>query len=242
MENASKALIIAAAMIIAVMILMILLYLFNLSATVPAQYERTKQDEMILAFNAKFEKYDWQADRDNDGWINLTIPAGAPATATPEIATPSNSFSDVITVCNLASDINTKSGNDRVNSVTIDFEIDGTNYCVTPRPNASGEFANLKRNFVYVGKSSEIIDTTGEIETKNLFDILETKISGTDNTLSDVKYWQGHKLRYRYYFECELSYGIGDEDAGEIDRPENIGKVVGVRFQMIETENFDSLT
>ena len=53
MENASKALIIAATMVISVMILSLMVYLFVQAGRVPAQFEYTKQAEDVALFNSK---------------------------------------------------------------------------------------------------------------------------------------------------------------------------------------------
>ena len=62
MENASKALIIAATMVISVMILSLMVYLFVQAGRVPAQFEYTKQAEDVALFNSKFEKYIIKSD------------------------------------------------------------------------------------------------------------------------------------------------------------------------------------
>ena len=47
MENSTKMFVIVAAFIIGLMTLYVLVYMFDLSASVPVQYERTKQDEKL---------------------------------------------------------------------------------------------------------------------------------------------------------------------------------------------------
>ena len=68
----------------------------------------------------------------------------------------------------------------------------------------------------------------------DLFELMKQPVE-TGKYLDDVKYWDGHKLRYRYYFDAELKYGIKTEEV------RNFGKVVMIVFTMKETENFDSL-
>lgn len=224
MENSTKALIMVAAMFIGVMILMILLYMFNLSANIPAQYERTKQDEMILAFNAKFEKYALVSDENSDG--KLSVNEGA-TEYKYELNMPSNSFSDVISACNLVNDINTKNEFDSVNGVTVEFEINGKTYSISPERGLA-EFEDnggLKKNKVFMEPSGDVVD---------LFDLMNTEVE-TGKFLSDVKYWEGHKIRYRYYFDAILEYGLNENEV------RNFGKVVKITFTLKETEDFDTL-
>ena len=126
MENSTKALVIIASFVIGVMILMILLYMFDLSASVPVQYERTKQDEMVLAFNAKLEKYNLMSDYNNNGKVEKDFEIDDYGTV--ELDSPSNSFSDLISACNLVNDINTKSEQDNIESVILEFNIKGETY------------------------------------------------------------------------------------------------------------------
>ena len=223
MENSTKMFVIVAAFIIGLMTLYVLVYMFDLSASVPVQYERTKQDEMVLAFNAKFEKYDLKSDENNDGKLSWDDPD-----AKYELNMPSNSFADVISACNLVNDLNTKSEQDNVESVIIEFNIKGKTYSITPTKaiNAGGY---LPKNHVFEGDynstNSDMVD---------LFELMKQPVE-TDKYLDDVKYWDGHKLRYRYYFDAELQYGINTEEV------RNFGKVVKIVFTMKETENYDSL-
>lgn len=232
MENSTKALVIIASFVIGVMILMILLYMFDLSASVPVQYERTKQDEMVLAFNAKLEKYNLMSDYNNNGKVEKDFEIDDYGTV--ELDSPSNSFSDLISACNLVNDINTKSEQDNIESVILEFNIKGDTYSITPAKVKRAN-ADLPKNYVFKGSAD---DTNTEMV--DLFELMtkpvETAVGGGEGKfLDDVKYWEGHKVRYRYYFDAELEYGLNPEEI------RNFGKVIRINFTMKETDEFDTL-
>lgn len=234
MENSTKALVIVASFVIGVMILMILLYMFDLSASVPVQYERTKQDEMVLAFNAKLEKYNLMSDFNNDGKVDKDTVIDDYGTV--ELDSPSNSFSDLISACNLVNDINTKNEQDNIESVLLEFNIKGKTYSITPdKVIRAGQ--DLPKNYVFEGS---IDDTNTDMV--DLFELMTTKVDtamidgvSTDTFLDDVKYWEGHKVRYRYYFDAEVEYGLNPNEV------RNFGKIIRIVFTMKETKDFDAL-
>lgn len=235
MENSTKALVIIASFVIGVMILMILLYMFDLSASVPVQYERTKQDEMVLAFNAKLEKYNLMSDYNNDGKVDRYFVIDDYGTV--ELDSPSNSFSDLISACNLVNDINTKSEQDNIESVILEFNIKGDTYSISPeKVRRAG--ADLPKNYVFKG-SAEDIDPDNLVMV-DLFELMTKPVEaavggGEGKFLDDVKYWEGHKVRYRYYFDAELVYELNPKEI------KKFGKVIRINFTMKETDEFDTL-
>ena len=82
MENATKALIMAGTLLISMLLISFLVLFLRKGATASAEYYNTKNDEELAKFNAQFEVY----DRKN------------------------NIFSDIISVVNLANDVNAKGG------------------------------------------------------------------------------------------------------------------------------------
>ncbi len=70
MENASKALIMAASVLVGIMVLSIGVYLFSIFGGFSSQIEKELSKKEIDEFNAKFTKY--QSYKDEDGnWQNL---------------------------------------------------------------------------------------------------------------------------------------------------------------------------
>ena len=57
MENAVKALIMVAGLIIGVLVIGLLVYLFRIGGNVASNYEQSMSEGEIASFNAKFEKY-----------------------------------------------------------------------------------------------------------------------------------------------------------------------------------------
>lgn len=94
MENASKALLISAGTLIAVMLLVLLNHLFGSASTVTKTYDDTMKTSEITKFNANFTKY-------QDPGINYDSTTGK---ADRQSAT----IYDVISIANFAYDYNSK--------------------------------------------------------------------------------------------------------------------------------------
>ncbi len=100
MENAVKALIMVAGLIIGVLVIGLLVYLFRIGGNVASNYEQSMSEGEIASFNAKFEKYITKLNTNpeansgtNNGYNNLFIQQ-------------SNSIHDIVSVINLAYDTN----------------------------------------------------------------------------------------------------------------------------------------
>ena len=78
MENASKALLIAAGVFLGIMLLTVMIYVFRQGAKVNESYDQKQISLQLELYNSQFEEF----DRDN------------------------NNVMDVISLCNLASDVN----------------------------------------------------------------------------------------------------------------------------------------
>lgn len=218
MENASKAMIIVASMVISVMILGILVYLFVQAGRVPAQFEYTKQAEDVALYNSKIEKYVINSDVDGSGTLDAD-----------EILTPSNSFSDLISACNLAYDINCKNDNDRKYSLKVDIDIDGDEYCVFPKTDEN-ENSVLKKGMVFKCNTTQESQMTAD-NMIDLYSIMETEID-TGYKINDIKYDTQGKLRYKYYFDCEADYGLNEKT----EEFENGGRVTNIMFTLVKNE------
>lgn len=94
MENASKALYMAAGILISLMIVAIFVYLFNAGGNLGEKYEERQSQEQLHLFNSKFENF----------------------------ARSNNSISDMISVTNLA--INTNEENEYNTQKTVEIEIE----------------------------------------------------------------------------------------------------------------------
>ena len=100
MENASKALYMAGATLIAILIISAMVYVFSRAANVGETYQKKEEVLAINAFNARFSYLD-SSGIDDD---NLEL---------------LNKASDVVTALNLAYDVNEKNGFEELNGVGI---------------------------------------------------------------------------------------------------------------------------
>lgn len=94
MENASKALLISAGVLIAVMLLFLINHLFKSASSVTESYDSTMQVAEITKFNSNFTKY-LDAGVSYDGTTDISVRQSA-------------TIYDVISVANFAHDYNSK--------------------------------------------------------------------------------------------------------------------------------------
>lgn len=107
MENASKALIMAATVLLGVMLLSIGVYLFSIFGGFSSQISNALSEKEINEFNAQFYKY--QSYKDSEGnWQNLCR------------------AQDIVTVANLAKDNNKKYEYDKNASYYINVSVSNT--------------------------------------------------------------------------------------------------------------------
>ena len=117
MENASRALIMAASTLIALMVLASMIYLFRQGALLNEHYDRNQISRNLELYNSKFLQF----NRDD------------------------NSFSDIMSVCNLAYDINVGTEYSPTWVVQIEFNIGGKAYTLTSSQERANSTANYKR-------------------------------------------------------------------------------------------------
>ena len=110
MDNAVKALIMAATVILGIMLLSLMVYTFRAAARVDEQYESNQSSRSIELYNSKFEKY-----HVND-----------------------NTIMDLIDLCGLAYSNNVDCDYDQALAIEIDIDIDGTHYTI-PRTAGENE-------------------------------------------------------------------------------------------------------
>lgn len=103
MENTTKALLMAAGVLIGVLILTAFIWVFRKGGQMLETVDNKKSTEAIEEYNSKLIIY----NREN------------------------NNIFDVITACNMAFDINTQNMFDITNGLTINIHIDGTSYILS---------------------------------------------------------------------------------------------------------------
>lgn len=220
MENALKAFYMAAGMLIAIMILGLFIYLFKTGARFGENYDLTKSQEQIDQFNSKFEVYVKGVEENKDGIIYS-----------------GNTIFDIITLSNLAYDINEKNGNDDKNRVEIEINGFKTGSLSIGIPKKLiGEENVLKKNSFFKSIIKDINETT---ETVLMDDILVSSDIVSKGKLTDAivnlkadNEIKLNRIIYRYYFICE------DKD---ITYSEVTGKVNKMVFTLKENTKFDDL-
>ena len=106
MENAAKALLMAAGILLGILLLSVMIYVFRQGARVQQTYDQKQITNQLELYNSKFEKY----DRDT------------------------NNIMDIISLANLAFDVNKDSNFESTNAVQIDIVIGGDTF-VLPNTN-----------------------------------------------------------------------------------------------------------
>lgn len=99
MENASKALLMAGGLLISIMVVTFMVVVLRKAGSMSAEYDVQMSENELASFNSQFELY----------------------------AKEDNNFLDIITVSNMAYDVNQKNGYDAQNGVTVKVEIDKGN-------------------------------------------------------------------------------------------------------------------
>lgn len=106
MENASKALFIAAGVFIGIMLLSVMIYVFRQGARINQTYDQKQINLQLELYNSQFENFDSQT----------------------------NNIIDVISLCNLAFDANKECDFDKASSVQIEIKIGSKTY-ILPNSN-----------------------------------------------------------------------------------------------------------
>lgn len=122
MENASKALIMGASILIGVALLSVMIYAFSYASKVNSQYDEKEYSKNVKAFNSDFLVYETL----NDGIINPDtknlFKTGTEGTyARFNAAQRLNTISDVVSAVNKAYSINYKNSNQYINNY-INYE------------------------------------------------------------------------------------------------------------------------
>ena len=178
MENASKALLMAAGVLLGVLLLSIMIYVFRQGSRVNQTYDQKQITNQLELYNSKFEYY----DKDN------------------------NTVMDVISLVNLAFDINKDTNFDSSNVVQIEIEVGGKTF-VLPNTDSITE-----RNMILYGSTQMSVydlaslplhsSTTGEkhlgIYSSSIIDCAGH--SETDDKLSTTKLKNG-KTIYKFLFK-----------------------------------------
>ena len=179
MENASKALYMAAGILISFLILAILINVFKAGAKLNEDYDFKQSKEQLELFNSKFEIY----DRKN------------------------NNISDIISVINLAYSNNKSVDYDQVKSISIYINIGNAHFWLLPKQELkkneifidksipANSFSNLQHIYLYDFLEKKVDEINTNMSNSN--------IDGEDK-LSKMycSNETNNEIVYKYLFEC----------------------------------------
>ena len=196
MENGSKALIMAASVFLGILLFSAMIYLFRAGARMNEQYEEQQVSNDLVLYNSKFELYN----------------------------EPDNSILDIISVANLAYNINKDTDYDDGNAITIDINVGNTTFQI------SGSKKLEKRNTIFIGKNGNYISIYDLVE-KSFNDLGISMVgSNDDDKLSMTKYDSGkNETIYKYLFAS---------DSDKIEYHSVSNKIIHMEFNCYINENF----
>ena len=172
MENASKALLMAGGVLIGIMVISFMVLVLRKAGKMSAQYDKQIANNELTKFNGQFEIYD-----KND-----------------------NNFFDVITVANLAYDINKKNGYDKQNSVTVEVKAGSETYSILPNSNLPKDhfLKNNQNIYIYIynsqGSTPSLIEKFGarkqddSTQYQYQFDCTKIMYSQTTGKVKEIKF------------------------------------------------------
>ena len=214
MENASRALYMAAAVIIAFMILAILINVFKAGAKLNEDYDFKQSKEQLELFNSKFEIY----DRNN------------------------NTISDIVSAINLAYSVNKNVEYDEVKSITYCIGIGNRKFSIVPRedlkknevflnePNYVKSFPNPAKIDSYDLLYKQIGDIKYHQSGSSIYGscgISNSDIIGTDKLSKTYLDNSNNNLIYKYLFRCD-----------KIEYNNQTGMVNYIQFTCYKNENW----
>ena len=203
MENAVKALIMVAGLIIGVLVIGLLVYLFRIGGNVASNYEQSMSEGEIASFNAKFEKYITKLTTNPEA--NSEANSGANNGYSNLFIQQSNNIHDIVSVINLAYDVNTqlKSSNS-TDGLQVELIVDASTHYYMNAQVLSDYYAKTvptkqrKKNIVFTKETPQSNYNNGEIEE------LDTLVKQYNDS---VLYNNGryNQRIYRTYFDCTES-------------------------------------
>ena len=140
-----------------------MIFVLRKAGMMSSEYDSQVSDKEIVDFNYQFEIYD----------------------------KPDNTFFDILTVANLAYDVNKRNGNDLQNSVTINLSIESSNYSIAPSiiPDKI-----LKKNYFFDGT------TANTAEQKYMYDLISANTEKID--IKDSSGKPTGEQKYKFEFKC----------------------------------------
>lgn len=223
MENAVKAMYIAGATMIALLVLSALIYMFRNGARLGQGYEQIQMNTQIVKFNSQFDSY-----------AKITNQLTSSAYGYSFIVKGSTA-SDIITCANLAISVNEQNDFDEVNSIQVIVVCGGDKYAVYPIPNQpknkfiknkSLSESRTRTNF----NDDEVLDFNEFLKMYNnvrIVDIVSDRFTSVGESI------------YEYYFDVDKDENGSNPGQG-ITYSEVTGKANKIVFTRVKTQHFDN--
>jgi hypothetical protein len=225
MDNASKALIMAASILLGVMLFSVFVYVFRAGASLDETYDAAQNVRQLNLFNSYFEVY----DKDD------------------------NTILDMITVANRAYSVNKDANYDETMAIKIVIEI-GDKFYVIPNiepPKFKEEERNFGRNKIFNGTADGNIDG----ESFSIYDLVEKSLEdlGVDKISNAGYYNKLDKLSTSllgktYYKDAKGNDAIRNNttvykyifERSDINYKESTGRIDYMKFKAVgNTKNWE---
>ena len=191
MENALKMLYMAAGVLVGIAIISIFAYLFNSGAALGESYIEKQSKEQLQLYNSKFEHY----NKDCSNPENI------------------NTIMDMITVTNLAINVNQESDFYSENTVRIKISIGNLELYVR-------ENEVLDRNYLFKGEAGTDKIYVYDLLSKDKSNLsINSGMENDTDTLSMVDY----DMHYKYWFKCT-----------KLEYHEISGRVKNMEFEIVK--------
>lgn len=239
MENASKALVMAAGVLIGVLLISFMIYLFNDASVLTKSYDLKEKEKLVSKYNAEFTTYQTSnADKFKDG-ANYKITSATEYRASVEL----NKISDVISAVNKAQSNNfTTSGGYRthteyVNSLVIVIDIKDSSI-LTNITNPKQKYIIIPDSEIQAGMLYGVDNATCNTILNNWKTKVNTDINAKCEEVEVSKFLEIFRentikvndgknyTSYKYYF------------IGETLMNEQTQKINQINFSLVENESF----
>lgn len=217
MENASKALLMAAGVILGVMLLSSMIYMFRQGAKVTKSYDERQISRQLELYNSNFEYY----NKSN------------------------NTIMDIISLANLAFDVNMNSNYDKLNTVQVEISIGNKSFyipniycpkcyeseCQKCSESSSVDFKNNKckccGNIIFTERN-KIVSNGGKII--SIYDLVNLTLEELSIQIEDIKI----KEDEGYY-----SFSVNDNDKLSLTKLRNGKTIYKYLFEVENSSDFE---
>ena len=215
MENATRAMLMGAGVLLGVMLLSLLIYVFRTGGRLAQDYDITQNQNRLQYFNSKLFEYDKVIRVDKDSSGNLLTSTNY-STSKNVFTSRGNTINEVVSAINLAYDYNK-------NFSHFDGSYDDINKCLVILCDMSGNVVfTLPNNYTEQYKVKRELSVEGlSVSNVSVSDLLRLKMDGNSysmkdgENLTDMHILANGESFYRFYFETSIHI---NEHTERIDR------------------------